>query len=284
MIEVTLRYDGGLADKHRLNFYDAAHALVGFERSLSLVTHFVINGEIITQAPALKGARIFTEAPEDGSWKVVALISVGLLNIGSVGKDSPVGYAVTSMFDYVMHSTMGFHPDYNKTIQQQLAEHRSSNALSHGKLKSLVEKCERSVADMHRPIVASKTATKASTFGCVNKGDALIKLGPDMNAITYDYLIDERRSDQIEALQVKLSSYNINTFKGRVFVISEGRTIPFELTDLSKTPKQTSHITRSLRLNNANKKDESSIINITAYRVESRNGRLKHMNVIGVES
>ncbi len=284
MIEITLKYEGGLADRHSLDFYDAAHALVGFERSLALVTHFVINGEIITQAPALKGAQIFTEAPADGSWKVIARISAGLIAMGSIGKDSPVGYAVTSMFDYVLHESMGFHVDYDKTFQQQLTEQKAKNVVTPAKLKSLIEKCERSIADIHRPMVASKTATVATMYGQAAEKCPVEKLGPDMTTVTYEYLMDEHFSDEIEELTAKVSSYNINTFKGRMFIVEEGRTVSFELTDKAKTPRQTRLVTRSLALNEANKKDDASLITIACYRVESKNGRLKHLNLTKVET
>ena len=282
MIEITLTFEGGLADEHQLDFYDAAHALVGFERSLALVTHFVLNGEIITQAPALKGARILTEAPADGSWKVIARIASLALVAGSVGKDSPVGYAVTSMFDAVLNGSMGFHVDYDKTFQQQLSEQRNKGVVTQAKVQSLIEKCESSIADIHRPMVGSRTAKVACISGKPTTNERETKLGPDMTPLTYEYLMDERNSDSIEELTGKVSSYNINTFKGRAFILQEGRTVSFELTDKAKTPKQTNRVTRSLRLNNADKKDQRALIEVHGYRVESRNGRLKHLNLIKV--
>ena len=269
---------------NNLEFYDAAHALVGFERSLALVTHYVLNGEIITQAPALKGARIYTEAPSDGSWKSVAKVAIGgALALGSVGKDSPVGYAVTSMFDLAMNASMGFHPDYDKTFQQQLAEQRSVGNITKPKVTSLIEKCESSFIDMHRPLVSSKSAKVAYVYGAPVSGSKSIKLGPDLTLHTYEYLIDENKSHDDKDYSGKVSSYNINTFKGRMFVIEEGRTVSFELTDRAKTSKQTNRIARSLRRNNADKKDAASIIGFRAYRVETRNGRLKHLNITKVE-
>lgn len=282
MIEITLTFEGGLADKHQLDFYDAAHALVGFERSLALVTHFVLNGEIITQAPALKGARIFTEAPADGSWKVIARISALALAAGSVGRDSPVGYAVTSMFDAVLHGSMGFHVDYDKTFQQQLSEQRHKGVVTKAKVQSLIEKCETSIADIHRPMVGSRTAEIACISGKPTPSEPETKLGPDMTPLTYEYLMDEQNSDTMEELTGKVSSYNINTFKGRAFIVEEARTVSFELTDKAKTPKQTNRITQSLRFNNADKRDKRALIEVHGYRVESRNGRLKHLNLIKV--
>lgn len=280
---MTLQYDGGLADEHTLDFYDAARALVGFERSLALVTHLVVNGEIITQAPALKNARIITQAPEDGSWKIVVGIVGAIFTVGSVGKDSPVGQVVTSVYDYVLYSSMGFHVDYDKTLQQQHAEYLASKGITEAKVNSLIEKSEASIADIHRPVVGPKrTAMVATIYAAPQRHIPKEKIGPDMTAVTYDYLMDSLNSESEEGLSGKVSSYNLNTYKGRVFVNEEGRTVPFELVDSAKTPAQIGRITSSLRLNAADRHDDWAMIDFDAYRVTSRNGRLKALHLTGV--
>jgi hypothetical protein len=61
-MQITLQYDGAMSDSHLIEFYDAARGLVGFQRTLALVTHLVLHGDIITQAPSLRGASILTPA------------------------------------------------------------------------------------------------------------------------------------------------------------------------------------------------------------------------------
>ena len=75
MIGFTLSFEGNDADNYQLDFYDAAQAMIGFQRSLAITSHLVLNGEVITQAPSLKGARIIAVPPEEGSWKILALLS-----------------------------------------------------------------------------------------------------------------------------------------------------------------------------------------------------------------
>lgn len=64
MVSISLSYSGALADNNVIDMYDAARGLAGFHRSLALTTHLVLNGEIITQAPSLKGADIIVSTPE----------------------------------------------------------------------------------------------------------------------------------------------------------------------------------------------------------------------------
>jgi len=75
MISFTLSFEGRDTDRHEIDFYDVAQALIGFQRSLAITTHLVLNGEVITQAPSLKNARVFATPPEEGSWKILATIT-----------------------------------------------------------------------------------------------------------------------------------------------------------------------------------------------------------------
>jgi hypothetical protein len=164
-ITFTLSYEKGLADEHQLEFYDAARALIGFQRSLALTTHLVLTGEVITQAPSLQGAHIFVLPPEPGSWKITAGIAVAIFTLGTAPRDTPVGYLLSSAYDYVVSETLGFHVDYNKTLGQSYDELRGTQSelpsLPQSKLDSVAEKCEAAIKDMHRPIVWSETATHA---------------------------------------------------------------------------------------------------------------------------
>jgi len=278
---IILQYDGALADEHIIDFYDASRALVGFQRTLALVTHLVVNGEVITQAPALKGAQIVTLPPEEGSWENAAMIAGALFTIGSVGKDSPVGQVVTSIYDYVLYETMGFHVDYDKTLQQQHAEYLREHNINQPKLNSLIEKVEPSIVDMHRPIVASKSATKARIFKGKNADN---QLGPEMGILTADYLAAEVKSEKADGFVGVVSSYNINTFKGRLFVFEEGRPIAFELGEDCRSRRDTGLITASLRLNDADRTDARATIILTGKRISTRAGRLKKIIVESVSA
>lgn len=276
-MKITLQYDGSLADEHVIDFYDAARALAGFQRSLALVTHLALNGEIITQAPALKGAQIVTEPPEDGSWKTTAVILGGVFTVLSVGKDSPMGQIVTSIYDYVLYETMGFHVDYEKTLQQQYHEHMEKLKITKEKLDSLIEKTEPSIADIHRPIIASKTANKARLF--VDHRTGTDQLGPEMSTITYDYIMEDIIYDVDEEFVGVVSSYNINTFKGRFFVFEEARPIAFELEEGCRGLHAVGPVTQSLGLNAADAKDVRATLILKGKRVSSRGGRLKKILV-----
>ena len=124
-VRFALTFEGAQADGHILDFYDAADALTGFQRSLALTTHLLLNGEIIVQAPALKGAKIYLRAPEAGSWKamaVVSMIATGDHYIGTAPRDTIIGNLAISAYDYVISESLGFHVDFDKTLGKQYEE------------------------------------------------------------------------------------------------------------------------------------------------------------------
>ncbi len=287
-LEITLSFEGSSADSHLLDFYDAATAFSAFQRTLALTTHLVLNGEIITQAPSLRGAQILSNPPEDGSWKAVAYIAGTLLLSGSVAsRDSVLGHIFTSTYDYVLNESLGFHVDFEKTLGQQIEEHRRETdiipkQLDEGKIQALIEKIEPAVKDLHRPISQSKTAETA-VIGQSIKGNIIKKTGPTLNSETFEYVNITNLSDIETFLNGKVSSYNSNTYKGRVYVESEGRPVPFTLSDNARDIKTVGKVVRSLSSNAIDRFNEEATISFFALRFESKNGRLKAFLITKIE-
>ncbi|MFH7326423.1 hypothetical protein ACHHTY_08020, partial [Desulfurivibrio sp. C05AmB] len=148
-LQLTLSYTGNEADEHEIDLYDVSQALIGFQRSIALTTHLVLNGQIITQSPSLKGARIFALPAEDGSWKIKAGIvftaAVGLYHIGTAPVNTPLGHLVHSVYDYVISESLGFHVDYNKSLGQLYEEYQEKEVglpeIRQSQADSLIEKC-----------------------------------------------------------------------------------------------------------------------------------------------
>lgn len=282
MVSFTLSYSGGLADNNVIDMYDAARGVAGFHRSLALTTHLLMNGEIITQAPSLKGAQIIVTTPEEGSWKITAVVLAGIWAAATAPKDTIAGHLLFSAYDYVISQTLGFNVDYEKSLGQLYDEHLSSKKITAEKMDSLIEKTENSIADIHRPIVSSKTAKQADLFGFTERTPGR-KIGPHLTINTFEYMSTTIREDQDVALEGVVSSFNINTFKGRIFVFVEERPIPFELANNSRRVNNLIIITDSLRANAENRNSRRGAIRLTARRFVSKTGRLKAMIVSHVE-
>lgn len=286
-MKFALSFEGNDADDHLLDFYDAAEALRGFQRSLALTAHLVLNGEIITEAPSLKGARVMITSPEAGSWKVIAAIGMlmsGVSVVGTASRDSVYGHLATSLYDYVINESLGFHVDFDKTLGMQYEEEVKKRksivpVVTQSQADSLIEKVERSVKQMHRPIYASKTAEQARVVSIFKKQKYPIAV---LDASSYDYLHLTTASPHTESFIGKVSSYNINTFKGRVYIPNEQRPVPFELDERARDVVTVGRITESLRLHALNAGQQFGLIAFTGHRLESSSGRLKQVLITSV--
>lgn len=288
-IEMTysITFEGRLSENNLIDFYDVSEALSGFQRSLALTTHLVLNNEIITQAPALKNARIYASAPEAGSWKfvtVLGMLAYGTYQLGTAPKDTVIGHLMISAYDYVIKSSLGFHVDFNSTIGKQIEEldknKIKTSELTVEKMDSLMEKCENSIKSMHRPIVFSGTAEKAKVLPYFENRE---RMGQELNSETYAFINVSNRSDKTSIIYGKISSYNVNTYKGRIYDIRNKRPIPFELGELVRRNKDVALITSSLNSNALNRNDFSAYLKITAYEVTSSSNRLKFLVIVDVE-
>lgn len=291
-LEITLQYTGRDSDQSTIDLYDVSQALVGFQRSLALTTHLVLNNEIIVQAPALKGAHIYAQPARPGSWELTAIVAVSaaavgaLYKLGTAPKDTPIGHLIRSAYDYVISEALGFHVDYNKTLGQQYHELKaagiSADLLSPAQLDSLVEKCEVAIREMHRPISKSQTATTGRLIA--ESEHEKISLAHPLTIETYQYIAYTERSPEFCTIDGRISSYNINTFRGRIYAFQEQRPIPFELAETARDDGSVAAITSSLSANAQHRGDADGDIRFVAYENRSRSGRLKGYYVVEVLS
>ena len=282
----TLSFEGNNADEQEIDFYDVAHALVGFQRSLAITTHLILNNQVITRATALEGAKIIAQPPEDGSWKIWATIAYVTYQLGAAPQNSLIGHLVYSAYDYVVSETLGFHVDYNKSLGQLYEEHQREVAeqnlhvIGKSRLDSVVEKCEVAIRDMHRPIVKSETAQLARIIPHGQEDGKYFNF--DLNEDTYDYINFTQMGNEPEEIEGYISSYNSNTYKGRMYVADAGRPIPFMLSDVARQVGIISHITRSLHLNAQERMQKGSVVKFKGYKNFSRTGRLRNLLIIGL--
>tara|TARA_R110002124_G_scaffold21624_4_gene82861 strand:- start:246 stop:1121 length:876 start_codon:yes stop_codon:yes gene_type:complete len=288
-LSFSLQYVGHDADENIIDFYDVGQALVGFQRSLAITAHLVLNGEVITQAPSLKNAKIIALPPEEGSWKFKAVILLGLTggyHVLTAPQDTVLGHLMFSAYDYVVSETMGFHVDFEKSLGKSYEEleQKKDNELPilrQSQLDSVIEKCEGAIREMHRPIVKSESAEKANIF--LERNGAERRIGGILTPASYAYIAETYRSDKPEWLDGKVSSYNVNTFHGRIFTKQEGRPIPFLLSESTRSQRNLFKITQSLSYNAIQSKDGEGDVSFFAYKNFSKSGRLKGYFVIDVK-
>jgi hypothetical protein len=82
----------------------------------------------------------------------------------------------------------------------------------------------------------------------------------------------------------KVSSYNVNTFKGRIYLRGEKRPISFELADVARGAQDISLITSSLRAHARDRLADGSEVKLVCFTNKSKTQRLKSLFVLEVDA
>jgi len=135
---------------------------------------------------------------------------------------------------------------------------------------------------MHRPVAFSQTADR----GQLSYLDIHEKapIGPPITIDTWDYIDVTSKSDDYVILEGWVSSYNINTFKGRVYLSAYGRPIPFILADDIRSARKIAMITTSLNANARERLGDDGRRFIQAYTFTSSTGKIKSILIVDVMS
>lgn len=287
-VQFELSYSGAASDAHEIDLYDVSQALVGFQRSLAITTHLILNGTIITQAPALKGAEIYAFPSEEGSWKIKAgilVLGTAAYHVATAPNNTPLGHLVYSAYDYVISESLGFHVDYNKSLGQLYEENEEKNIklpiVRQAQLDSVIEKCTAAITEIHRPIYKTKTADIAHISTNIDNRD--VPLSPTFSFETFQYIIEECTKEEEVTIFGFVSSYNSNTFKGRIYVTEEERPITFVLADFVRNEASIQLIVDSLSANALRGFNvEASSIFCKVQKVTTKSGHLKSYKVLAV--
>lgn len=276
---LRLTFHGEEADQHVADMYDVATAIMGFQRSLAITTHLVINNEVIIKAPSLKNARIYTKSIQKGSITIAAIV-VGAAGagykIGTAPKDTPLGHAVRSTYDYIVRRCFGVPVDYEKTIYQQM-EAMGKIAPTEAKLESVVEKCENPLLEMHRPIIFSQTVGYGELEVLASQPPVYL------TKASYGAIKESEEGKNLEDFEGVVSSYNSNTFKGRIYLLSERRPIPFEITQGSRGGAVLRNVSKSISYSIISRRQFNQTVLIRGYVSRGREGRIKSIRIVDVQ-
>lgn len=285
-----LVYNGKLTDQNKIHFYDVAQALVGFERTIALTTHLLMHGEVLTQSPSTTGFQLLALPAEPGSWKwpIGLALASAIHAFGTAPPDTTFGWLAKSAVEYVIQETLGFSPDFGRTLGPQIEEAQKtsknvSKNLSIERFDSLMEKTESGVRALHRPIVASESASVAQFAWKTDLRTVMLDVYADSR--TYEFVDRLITSEDFSEYRGVISSYNSNTYKGRIYIPEMQRTVPFELSDNLRNEKEISQVTSSL-VENATARARGSMsqryISVKALRNETNSGRLKSILVVEI--
>ena len=146
---------------------------------------------------------------------------------------------------------------------------------------SLIEKCSTAIKEIHRPIYKTKTAETAKISTTIS--NETIPLESTFSIDSFHYLSEEFVQELPVIVVGVISSYNSNTFKGRIFISEEGRPVTFELSETCRNQQTIRLVIASLSAyaNNDVPSDWSHIY-CKVWRNMSRSGHLKSYSVVSI--
>lgn len=217
---LKIRFLGGEAKKHRLEFYDGADALFGFAKSIRLASHYLFTGKVAFQAPSAKGVQLYMVPPKAGSYEQP--IHVEFVNDELIvnGKRVPVSSEVFQ--DFI---TQALNNAVGNQIDPETDEVNEIITAKPGDIDVLSEALDGPLKGSHRFIGKARSHKSTKLITDVSGGDEeIVKFDGD----TLDYLNTRIYADNLEDVIGTVAAYNRNSVTGRFYVPDLQRTVPFK--------------------------------------------------------
>jgi len=206
---LRLHYEGGTADEGLIDFYDGSTSIHGFSQALQIATHAYVKGEIVSRAPALKGARMFLTPLKRGS-VVVEIITFIEAYPASFGLAAPVFY------DFIKFAFAKATGKFK--IQPETTPVRRELERDEPFFDELAETLEGSLQRSHRIIGDGVTKVELSRA-------RIPLLTFDHNS--RDWVNTRAESPKIKTLHGNVTRFNSVSRNGRAFIRELDRIVPF---------------------------------------------------------
>jgi len=253
------KFEGGLAESHRLPAYDAARSFYGISRSLTIVTNYLVEGRVRRKEFDRQPFQIELVAQKPGSFdSVFQIISdpAFYTAAGAFGLAAGGGAAGNLLSDFIKGM---FKRSIGEDAPDSIEKLEAEDKLKAGDLAAVVDALEPAMRDVHQPI--NRGVGKITIIGNNNK--------VVFNSSSKEYVNSSIDDSTLKARLFSVASFNANSGYGRVYDTEERRTIPFQLpkgidrTSVNKVLESMTNYTR-LRWTGG---DEKSLV---AFRYTTR--------------
>lgn len=217
---ITIKFEGGLADDHRLPAYEAGQTLAGVARSLMIPLAYLESGKVRYRNVSTEHFKLNLVAQRPGSFETVyELLTTpdALAVIGATAFAVDVAKDVTKDFvkDFVYSI---FKRCIGQSASKDVEELEADRKLSSGDLDALVDAIEPAVKRAHATI-----GNGASNVTIIHGNNNVVRL----NSGTKAYVNATRLDTKLRQKAFSVGVFNANTSNGRVFDYDLGRTVPF---------------------------------------------------------
>ncbi|MPW27917.1 hypothetical protein F9L16_02770 [Agarivorans sp. B2Z047] len=256
-IQIKLSYNGGDADLHRLDMYDASVSLHGFARAIAITTHALLNdGDVKRKGNRASGAKIYISPPQKGSYEQI--LTLVIENKEAIGA-SVVAAAFWDILKWTWSKTLdlAFEPT---TPSVKKLDDRTEPFIS-----DIEEVLESALEEAHRPI--KNNPQMKISVSRPRVGKVL-----DLNAETLKSVSIRTDNTVIKGIVGNVTKYNILSGIGRFYEDAKGHTVSFKIPD-SAGEALRKKITWSMHY--AQGEEGEGKIEFEARRVTSAKGILK---------
>jgi hypothetical protein len=232
-LKIKIKFEGGDADQHRLELYDAGVAIHGLARSMAITIHALLNdGAIRSRVKKINGAKLYIEPSRKGSWEEIVQVVI------ETGIATQIGPSVLSsaVWDFIKWS---WAKATNLTCEEPKSRFAQKVLRNNPELETdLSMALEHPLSQFHRPIEANETMTIKITKSRTK--EELI-----FTRETLDYVTTTEDPELETKIKGNVTRYNILTGNGRFYVDKFKKTVSFSLdSDVSSTEKQ--YLTQSM--------------------------------------
>lgn len=267
--ELIIKFEGGMAEAHKLPAYNAAQSLVGISRAIMIPAAYLEDGKVrYRNIGNTRSFQLNLTAQREGSFETVLefLTEPTLLAVlGTLG--------VTLSADVIKDFIYSI---INRCIGRGASERvealEASGRLNAGDMAALVDAIEPVMREAHTSI-----GNGAHNVFIISGDRNVVHL----NAATKAYVNTSVDDDEVLQKDFSIASFNANTGNGRAFDYEAGHTVAFNLDDEADA-KTINAITESMR-SYAHKRrlgsDTSSRVAITYSAVYSADRRLKKIKI-----
>lgn len=266
-----VKFEGDLADDHKIPAYEGAKSLQGLSRSLLMVSNYLVEGKVRRKNFERIPIEFNLIAHQPGSFETVYEIIYHAAVFG--GPVLADGVATNLLTDLIRSTFSRVTGRGEAKVPDELGRLEAERG---GDLAALVEAIEPAVRLGHN--VINHGVININIGAAAQADEPIAALNPETKHFVWENVVN----NDVRIKLFSIGSFNANNGTGRAYDLEESRSIPFELAgDVDRLTvdtllKSISSYTRKRRLGD----DIGSAIAVRYTSVDAIDGRLKKMRVL----
>lgn len=274
---LNIKFEGGLADEHKIPAYEGTKSLEGLSRSILIVSNYLVEGRVRRKDFGRVPLTFNLVAHRQGSFETIYEVAYQMAVFGGpVLAAGVAGNLLTDLLKTVYGRVTGRREEGNTPDRVERLE-----AERGGDIAALVEAVEPSVRLGHNVI----------NHGVININinaperpveQPIAALTPQTKQYVWENVIN----NNVRLKLFSIASFNANQGTGRAYDLEEGRSVPFELS--SEVDRRTvdtllnsiSSYTRKRRLGD----DLRSAVALRYTSVDAVDGRIKKIRILAARN